>query len=476
MDFPFEFFTFLSKITFENIRQVNRTRTSKKKIALLSVLVAAIAGSIVVAINWKKEDLVEVTVEEAERRSITSIVSATGRIFPEIEVKISSEVAGEIIELPVVEGQRVEKGDLLVKVDPDRYETQLRQRKVSINTAEARSLEAKAQRLQAQQDLGRVEELFTKGFASEKELEDARTLLEIRKVQEDSALLEIERAKSSWEEAVEVLSKTVTFAPMDGTITKLDSELGERVVGTGQFAGTEILRVADLSNMEVRIEVSETDIVHVQVKDKATVEVDAMPDEEFEGRVTEISSSAANVRQNNDQLTTFEVRIRLDKPSPKLRPGMTATADIETETVFDAISVPMQSVTVRKKEDVRKALDSDAGQDDEKNRDAEMEDTEVESPLNGNKRKADDRTREEKRGAREDLQRIVFVLKDGKTIMREVKTGIADNTYIEIEEGIRVGEKVVSGSYRAITRQLNHDMEVKIKGSNKDMDLEQEKS
>ncbi len=435
------------------------------------MLIAAIAGSITVAINWKKENLIEVTVEEAERRSITSIVSATGRIFPEIEVKISSEVAGEIIELPVVEGQRVKKGDLLVKVDPDRYETQLRQRKVSINTAEAGSLEAKAQRLQAQQDLGRVEELFTKGFVSEKELEDARTLLEIRNVQEDSALLEIERAKSSWEEAEEALSKTVTFAPMNGTVTKLGAELGERVVGTGQFAGTEIMRVADLSNMEVRIEVSETDIVHVKVNDKATVEVDAMPDEEFEGRVTGISSSAANVRQDNDQLTTFEVRIRLDKPSPKLRPGMTATADIETETVYDAISVPMQSITVRKKEDVRKALDPDVDQDDEKNREAEAE-----SPISRNKRMADDRTREEKREAKEDLQRIVFVLKDGKTIMREVKTGIADNTYIVIEEGIKVGEKVVSGSYRAITRQLNHEMEVKIKDSDKDRDLEEGKS
>ncbi len=471
MDFPFEFSTFLSKITFENIRQVNRRRKSKTKIAAFSVLIAVIAGSIVVAINWKKEDLIEVTVEEAQRRSITSIVSATGRIFPEIEVKISSEVAGEIIELPVVEGQRVKKGDLLVKVDPDRYETQLRQRKVSINTAEARSLEAKAQRLQAQQDLGRVEELFTKGFASEKELEDARTLLEIRKVQEDSALLEIERAKSSWEEAVEVLSKTVTFAPMNGTITKLGAELGERVVGTGQFAGTEILRVADLSNMEVRIEVSETDIVHVKVNDTATVEVDAMPDEEFVGQVTEISSSAANVRQDNDQLTTFEVRIRLDKPSPQLRPGMTATADIETETVDDAISVPIQSVTVRKTEDVRKALESDVDRDDDKNRDAEGKST-----LSKNKRMADDRTREEKREANEDLQRIVFVLKDGKSLMREVKTGIADNTFIVIEDGIMVGEKVVSGSYRAITRQLNHDMEVKIKGSDKDGDLEEEKS
>ncbi|MBC9866766.1 MAG: efflux RND transporter periplasmic adaptor subunit [Opitutae bacterium] len=450
---------------------MNRRRKSKTKIAVFSVLIAVIAGSIVVAINWKKEDLIEVTVEEAERRSITSMVSATGRIFPEIEVKISSEVAGEIIELPVVEGQRVEKGDLLVKVDPDRYETQLRQRKVSINTAEARSLEAKAQRLQAQQDLGRVEELFTKGFVSEKELEDGRTLLEIRKVQEESAMLEIERAKSSWEEAEEALSKTVTFAPMNGTITKLGAELGERVVGTGQFAGTEILRVADLSNMEVRIEVSETDIVHVKVNDKATVEVDAIPDEEFDGWVTEISSSAANVRQDNDQLTTFEVRIRLDKPSPQLRPGMTATADIETETVNNAISVPMQSVTVRKKEDVRKALDPGVGQEDEKNRDAEDK-----SLISGKKRMADDQTRQEKRQANEDLQRIVFVLKDGKSIMREVKTGIADNTYIVIEEGIKVGEKVVSGSYRAITRQLNHDMEVKIKNPDKDRDLEEGKS
>ena len=450
---------------------MNRRRKSKTRIAVFSVLIAAIAGSIVVAINWKKEDLIEVTVEEAERRSITSMVSATGRIFPEIEVKISSEVAGEIIALPVVEGQRVEKGDLLVKVDPDRYETQLRQRKVSINTAEARSLEAKAQRLQAQQDLGRVEELFTKGFVSEKELEDGRTLLEIRKVQEESAMLEIERAKSSWEEAEEALSKTVTFAPMNGTITKLGAELGERVVGTGQFAGTEILRVADLSNMEVRIEVSETDIVHVKVNDKATVEVDAIPDEEFDGWVTEISSSAANVRQDNDQLTTFEVRIRLDKPSPQLRPGMTATADIETETVNNAISVPMQSVTVRKKEDVRKALDPGVGQEDEKNRDAEDE-----SLISGKKRMADDQTRQEKRQANEDLQRIVFVLKDGKSIMREVKTGIADNTYIVIEEGIKVGEKVVSGSYRAITRQLNHDMEVKIKNPDKDRDLEEGKS
>jgi HlyD family secretion protein len=332
---------------------------SKKKLIIFLFLIVAVGVTVATLASKKKEEVIEVTTEEAERRTVTSIVSATGRIFPEVEVKISSELAGEIIELPVVEGQLVKKGDLMVKVDPDRYETQVTQRRISINSAKSRSLESKAQRLQAEQDLRRVEELFTKEFTSEKEKEDAMTLLEIRRTQEQSALLEIERANSILDEALEQLSKTVTFAPMDGTISKLDSELGERVVGTRQFAGTEIMRVADLTNIEVRIEVSETDIVHVNIKDNATVEVDAIANKKFDGYVTEISSSAANVRQNNDQLTTFEVRIKLTHPSSKLRPGMTATADIETETVEDAISIPMQSVTVRKKDEVKKALNPD---------------------------------------------------------------------------------------------------------------------
>ncbi|MCZ6671818.1 MAG: efflux RND transporter periplasmic adaptor subunit [Verrucomicrobia bacterium] len=442
-------------------------KKSKKKLIVFSVLILIVVATVVVLVTQKKEKLIEVTVEKAERRTVTRMVSATGRIFPEVEIKISSEVAGEIIDLPVVEGQLVKKGDLLVRVDPDRYETQVSQRKVSINTAKARSLESRAQRLQAEQDLGRVQELFAKGFTSEKEMNDARTLVEIRKIQEESALWEIERAKALLDEALEVLSKTVTFAPMDGTISKLDSELSERVVGTGQFAGTEIMRVADLSNMEVRIEVSETDIINVKINDKATVEVDAMADEEFEGFVTEISSSAANVRQNNDQLTTFEVRIKLTSPSPKLKPGMTATADIETETVEDALSVPIQSVTVRKKTDVKKALHPDAkdGGDGADKSDVSRED-----------RKADDRTRKEKKNAKEDLQRIIFVVKEGKTIMREVKTGIADNTYIVIEEGVKDGEQVVSGSYRAITRDLEHDKAVTVKKDNKGEDSDDKKS
>ncbi len=437
-------------------------KKSKKKLIVFSILILMVIATIAVLASQKKEELIEVTTEKAERRTVTSIVSATGRIFPEVEVKISSEVAGEIIELPVVEGQLVKKGDLLVKVDPERYEAQVRQREVSINSAKSRSLEAKANFLQAQQDLRRIEELFAKGFTSEKDLDDARTLVEIRRVQEETSLLEIERAESSLEEAQDFLNETVLYAPMDGTISKLDSELGERVVGTGSFAGTEIMRVADLKNMEVRIEVSETDIINVKINDKATVEVDAMSDETFDGYVTEISSSAANVRQNNDQLTTFEVRIKLTDPSPKLRPGMTATADIETKTVEEAISVPMQSVTVRKKDEVNKALHPEEVTDDGKGEKEKSEETESNS--------------EEKKDIKEDLQRIVFVVKDGKAFMREVKTGIADNSYIIIEEGIEPGEEIVSGSYRAITRQLKHDVSVTVKKPGRDKKENQEKS
>lgn len=442
-----------------------RRKKSRKKLIIFSILVLLVAGVGGVLSFKKKEEVIEVTTEEAERRTVTSVVSATGRIFPEVEVKISSEVAGEIIEMPVVEGQLVKKGDLLVKVDPDRYETQVSQRRVSINSAKARSLEAKAQRLQSEQDLRRVEELFLKGFASEKEKEDAMTLVEIRKTQEQAALLEIERSESLLDESLELLSKTVTFAPMNGTISKLDSELGERVVGTGQFAGTEIMRVADLTNIEVRIEVSETDIVHVKINDKATVEVDAIADKKFEGHVTEISSSAANVRQNNDQLTTFEVRIKLEEPGTKLRPGMTATADIETETVEDAISVPMQSVTVRKKDEIKKAFDPNAKDEDEEETEDASEEEEYAANLN-----------KDEKDAKEDLQRIVFVVKDGKATMREVETGITDNSYIVIKEGVAVGEKVVSGSYRAITRQLKHDMAVTVKKPGDKKESEEEKS
>jgi len=425
---------------------VKRRKSPLKLIVLLLcgllLIISSLIGGVLI-LKGGKDTSISVTVEQVEKRTVTSEVSATGRIFPEVEVKISSEVSGEIIELPVVEGQLVQKGDLLVKIDPEIYETQLRQRKVSLNSAKAQVLQAKAQLLQAESDLRRIDELYEGAVTTEKELTDARTTKEIRSVQLEAAELEVERQVALLEEMEEALSKTSVYAPMTGTITQLNSELGERVVGTGQYQGTEIMRVADLNNMEVRVEVSETDIVNVKVGDLSKIEVDAMADEDFWGKVTEISSSAASIRQNNDQLTTFEVRIRLEEPSEKMRPGMTATADIQTETAEDALAVPLQSVTVMDKGKLAEVLGE-------------------EKPEGMNEVKPGPGDKDDEKKRRENLQRIVYVVQDGKALVRKVETGIADTSHIVIVEGVEEGDQVVSGSYQAITKLLKHEAEVKV--------------
>jgi len=423
-----------------------KRRKSPIKILFFVCLILAVLAIFpaVIFLKGGKDDSIAVTVEKVELRTVTSEVSATGRIYPEVEVKISSEVSGEIIELPVVEGQLVEKGDLLVKIDPEIYETQLRQRKVSLNSAKAQVLQAKAQLLQAESDLRRIDELYEGAVTTEKELTDARTTKEIRSVQLEAAELEVERQVALLEEMQEALSKTSVYAPMTGTITQLNSELGERVVGTAQYQGTEIMRVADLNNMEVRVEVSETDIVNVKVGDLAKIEVDAMADEEFIGHVTEISSSAASIRENNDQLTTFEVRIRLEEPSEKMRPGMTATADIQTETAEDALAVPLQSVTVMDKGKLSEAL----GEKPEKD------------PAESDMPKPD--SDKDKESKRDNLQRIVYVVVGGEALVRKVETGIADTSHIVITDGLSEGDQVVSGSYQAITKLLKHKAKVRV--------------
>jgi len=423
-----------------------KRRKSPIKILFFVFLILAVLAIFpaVIFLKGGKDDSIAVTVEKVELRTVTSEVSATGRIYPEVEVKISSEVSGEIIELPVVEGQLVEKGDLLVKIDPEIYETQLRQRKVSLNSAKARVLEAKAQLLQAESDLRRIDELYQGSVTTEKELADARTTKEVRSVQLEAAELEVERQQALLEEMEESLSKTSVYAPMTGTITQLNSELGERVVGTAQYQGTEIMRVADLNNMEVRVEVSETDIVNVKVGDLAKIEVDAMADEEFIGHVTEISSSAASIRENNDQLTTFEVRIRLEEPSEKMRPGMTATADIQTETAEDALAVPLQSVTVMDKYKLAEAL----GEKPEKD------------PAESDMPKPD--SDKDKESKRDNLQRIVYIVVGGEALVRKVETGIADTSHIVITDGLSEGDQVVSGSYQAITKLLKHKAKVRV--------------
>ena len=479
-----------------------RRKSHKKKIFLIVLLVIIIGGVAGLAVvNSKKEKPVRVTAEKTERRDITSIVSATGKIYPEVEVKISSEVPGEIIELPVEEGQKVKKGDLLTRVKPDTFEAQLKQREAAINAAKARSLQNKAELLQAELDLKRIDKLHEKGFTTLDELEKAKTRVEVYQAAFDSSLYTIKQQEMYLDEAREMLDKTVTYAPMDGTISRLSSELNERVVGTGTYQGTEIMRIADLENMEVRIEVSENEIVNVKIGDKVTITIDALPEEEFIGHVSEIASSAVTTgARSQEEVTTFEVKIKITALNPAIRPGMTATADIETKTVENVVSVPIQAVTVREKKVVYKALDIREEEDDEKEPeeksdlmaeiDAEIEESasadkdtsallETESDdsseiaTNSNevdevtdkkvkKKKSRKKTNQKNGRSKENLQRLVFVIDNQKAKMRMVETGISDNTYIEIKKGLAEGEEIITGSYSAIVRELDHDRLIKV--------------
>ena len=425
-------------------------KRKKKKLRYIIIggVVLLLAGLI---LKPKEQQLAEVTVEKASVRDITSIVTATGTVKPEIEVKISSEVPGEIVRLPVKEGDRVKKGDLLVSIDTKLLLSQVRQQEAGIETAKARAEEIRVQLLRAQQVLEDQQRLFADRFASEDALRTAQASASALGASHDAALAQIKQQEMQLDEARETLSKASIYSPMDGIVSALSAELGERVVGTGQFEGTEIMRVANLSVMELVTEVNETDVVNVTLGDHARILLDSMPNQVFTGKVTEIASSARK-RETREEAVVFEVTVRFDEPSERIRPGMTATADIETESVAAALAVPLQSVTVREKQVVAKALGREV---------------EASTAVESNQfvvSKDRERTREE----RENLQRIVWVFEDGTVKLREVQTGISDARYMQILSGVREGEQIVSGSYNAIARELEHDKAARVKQPDED--------
>lgn len=443
-----------------------KKRRSRRRRWLLIIIVLVVAGGIAAAVLGRGGDeALSVTAEEAERRDLTSVVSATGKIQPQVEVKISSEVPGEIIAIAVVEGQSVAKGDLLVRIDPETLRAQVAQSEAALSATRARSLQAKAQLLQAEQDLQRLQDLNEKGFVSPSEVETQQTTVEVQRANYQASLHQIEQQEMQLDEARDALSKTEVYAPMAGTVIALNSEVGERVVGTGQFAGTEIMRVADLSNMEVRVDVSENDIVHVAVGNEATILVDAITEREFPGEVVEIANSAdIESSRSQEQLTTFEVKIKFAETDAALRPGMTATADIRTRTVEEAVSVPLQSVTVRD----RKSLPEELKPKEEEAKDDADGETGTTAATDDDGDDEDHAALERRRKREGNLARLVFVVDEGIAKMRLVETGIADDTYIEIVSGVEPGETVISGSYTAITRQLKHEMPVEVRESDGD--------
>ncbi len=424
-----------------------KRRSRRKRYFIFGAVGVALLLIIVSIIASKREKPIPVVTEKAVRKSIVQTVSATGKVQPETEVKISPEVAGEIIELPVEDGKAVKKNDLLLKIRPDSYKALLEQQEAAISTARAVNLQQKASMAKAEQDLRRAQDLFNKKMIADSEFTTAQTAYDVAKSTYESSLHEIERAQAGSSQARDQLSKTTIYSPIDGTVTILNSKLGERVVATNQFAGTEVMRVADLGHMEARVDVNENDVVNVKVGDKANVKIDAYGERRFHGTVHQI----ANTGKMTGAGTHFEVKIGIDDHDVTLKPGLSCTADIETNRVKDVVAVPMQSVTIRtgesnlSPEEIEKKKQK-AAQRDKGDNNADFV----------NERQEKQSAKEE----REKLAKVVFLKKGSKAQMVKVTTGISDDTYIEIKSGLQPGDEVISGSYSAISRKLKDGAKV----------------
>jgi HlyD family secretion protein len=395
-----------------------------------------------------------VTTEKAIVKTITQMVNATGKIQPEVEVKISPEVAGEIIELTVREGSSVKKGDLLVRIKPDTYRYGVEQQEANLVAVKASSVQAKAHLLKSQYDFQRAQDLFAKKLLSESDFITAKTDVEVAEANYANALAQIRRTEGLLSQSRDMLSKTAISSPTDGTVSSLTSEVGERVVSTGSFAGTEIMRVANLDDMEVRANVNENDVVNVKIGDKARIMIDAYPGRKFAGSVKEIASAAKTTGQNTqEEVTNFQVKIRIDDKDVRLRPGMSASVDIETQTVEDVVAVPIQSVTVRSREG-SKTIEQLADARAKKAKETQGEGSA--SAVNERQQ------REREKADREALSRVVFVRNDETVKMVPVETGIGDTLHMEIKAGIKEGDEVVSGPFSVITRSLKDGGKIRI--------------
>jgi len=430
---------------------------SRKKKWFLFVAAAIVILVVVVAMVKRKQGdkPIPITTDKAFRTNITEIVTATGKIQPENEVKIAPEVSGEIIEIAVVEGQSVKKGALLLRIKPDSYRAQVESQQAVLNGARSASVRFRAELAKADTEYRRMQKLFEQGLISDTERNTAKTTYDSAKAGLDGAQYDIQQAEGALRQIGEALSKTVIHAPVDGTISSLTSRVGERVVGTSQFAGTEVMRIADLDNMEARVNVNENDVVDVKAGDGARIHIDAYPDREIRGVVREIASTALTRNAGTqEEVTNFEVKIRIADRSLRLRPGMSTTADVETATVKNVVAVPIQSVTVRSTdtnlspEELERRRVRQEARDREGSNRADVTNEAME--------------KQKERAQRLKMQRVVFVKDGDKVRQQKVETGLADNTFIEIRSGIKPGDEVVSGSYTAISRKLKDGAKVQI--------------
>jgi HlyD family secretion protein len=448
-----------------NLSHFNYIKLKKKtrNIILISVGVLILFSFIAKKAGWiGKEVGFEVNTQRVELKTITETVSASGKIQPEVEVKISPDVSGEIVDLYVKEGQEVKKGEVLCKINPLLYISNKERTQASVNTSKANLANAKARLLQSKAvfvntelTYNRNKKLFDQGAISEAEFENSKSQYESAKADVEAAVqtvsasdFNIKNAVASLEEASNNLDRTIIRSPVDGKVSKLNVEKGERVVGTSQMAGTELLRIANLNEMEVVVDVNENDIVKIHLNDTTLIEVDAYLGQKFKGIVTSIANSANTNGTSADQITNFEVKIRIlrdsyshllnnkqDNNSP-FRPGMTATVDIQTKTIKNVLAVPIEAVTLRT-------------------------DTTSENKIS-KKNKKDGGEEEKDKNNKEEAIELVFIFENGKAVIKPVKTGIQDNNFIQLLSGISKGDEVIVGPYKTVSKLLKNRSLVKV--------------
>lgn len=455
----------------------------RKKIIIFSVIFLVVIGLTLVAIFRRRDPMITVQTEKVTRRNLTEIVVANGKIEPVLQVKISPEVSGEIIELPVKEGQRVKKGELLVKIKPDTYEANVKSAEAGYMSSEAGKTLSEANMKKAELEFKRNEGLFLAKLISETVFLEFKTGFDVAKAQHESSCHQVDVARASLDRAKEELAKTTIASPLDGTVSKLNSRLGERVVGTSMMAGTEIMIVADLNEMEARVDIGEIDIVLIALGQNTRLEVDAFRDRKFKGTVSEIANSSKTAGLQggggggqSQEATKFEVKIRINEKE-SFRPGMSVTAEVETRSRTNVLSVPISSVTTRIPKPEAPGKDKAGGNTGGTNTTtstnvahASGTNTTVAETSGSSTNKTD-----KKAGEGPKPIEVVFLLNGDKAKMVPVKRGISDDSYSEITEGVKEGDEVISGSYKAVSRELEDEKKIR-KGAAEGMkDKEKEK-
>src|SRR6266704_220532 len=442
----------------------------RRKILIFGLIGAGVAGLAVWAILKKREVVITIQTEMVSRRNLTEIVVANGKIQPVLQVKISPEVSGEILDLPVKEGQQVKKGDLILKIKPDFYIANRSQSLANYESSRAGKQTAEANLRKAEAEFKRNDDLFHQHLVSDSTFDEVKAAYDVAKAQLTNSMHQVEMARASLDSAEDALAKTTIVSPLTGTISRLNSALGERVVGTATMAGTEVMTIADLNEMEARIDIGEIDVVLIAPGQNARLEVDAYKDRKFNCKVTEVANSSTTAgvggassmggTANSQEATKFSVKIRIMEKEV-FRPGMSVTAEIETRSRTNALTVPIASVTTRiPKEKGKKGKGKEIALDDPPQIKSVAARTNSAANTTNSATGAITAKGDKKKEAAKPIE-VVFILEGDHAKMLPVKIGISDDTHWEIVEGLLEGQEVVSGGYKAISRELEDGKAVK---------------